>query len=58
MLGMKFGYAATKWQHSLFQKYTLFNTYYVKDTLGTEQGPRQRESLALWSQEAHGMAGA
>ena len=53
---MKLGYAVTKWQHSLFQKYTLFHTYYVRDILGIEQGPRQRMSLVSWSLEADGVA--
>lgn len=56
MLSMKLGYAVTKWQHSLFQKYTLFHTYYVRDILGIEQGPRQRMSLVSWSLEADGVA--
>ena len=55
---MKPGYTATGWQHSLFQKYTLFNTYYVQDIWGIQQGARQRESLASWSLEANSMSRA
>ena len=58
MLSMKRGYTATGWQHSLFQKYTLFNTYYVQDIWGIQQGARQRESLASWSLEANSMSRA
>lgn len=57
MLSMKVGYTVTKWQHSLFQKYTLFHSCYMQDILAIEQGPRQRVSLASWSLEANGMAG-